>query len=64
MHDEVLSEKTPLYVRQTKQSEVLPFDYSITEDFFPPMSDEERIATYGISGGVPFIFRSSKTFCL
>jgi len=53
MQDEVLSEKAPLYARQTKQFEVLPFDYSVTKDFFPHMSNEERIATYGILGGVP-----------
>ena len=60
MHDEVLSEKAPLYARQTKQFEVLPFDYSITEDFFPHMSDEERIATYGILGGVPLYLSQFK----
>ena len=40
--------------------EVLPFDYSITKDFFPHMSDEERIATYGIFGGVPLYLSQFK----
>ena len=53
MQDEVLSQKAPLYARQTRQFEVLPFDYSVTEDFFPHMSNEEKIATYGILGGIP-----------
>ena len=53
----ILSEKKPLYGRTTgiyKMSE-LPFDDAIK--FFPDYSDEDKMLTYAILGGVPHYLR-------
>ncbi|GHV80570.1 ATPase AAA [Spirochaetia bacterium] len=49
----VLSEKSPLYGRLSSQMEVLPFGYRDSARFFPRYSLEDKLAAYGIMGGIP-----------
>jgi AAA+ ATPase superfamily predicted ATPase len=49
----VLSEKSPLYGRLTAQMEVMPFGYRDSAKFFPGYSLEDKVAAYGIMGGIP-----------
>lgn len=45
--------QSPLFGRLTGQWYLEPLPYSALRDFFPDWSAEERIATYGVAGGVP-----------
>lgn len=54
MLNEVLSEKKPLYGRNTAVMEVVPFDYGMTAEFLPIYSKEELMIVYSILGGVPY----------
>ena len=53
MEDEILAAKNPLYGRMTGiyKLEPLPFDDAIK--FFPDYSNEDKVITYGILGGIP-----------
>lgn len=53
MENEVMGYKSPLYGRSTSQLEVLPFDYYDSAKFFPEYGSEDKIAAYGILGGIP-----------
>lgn len=53
MEKEVLSEKSPLFGRQTAQIKVEPLSYLDTASFHPEFSNEENALIYGITGGVP-----------
>lgn len=50
----VLSEKSPLFDRNTAVMEVLPFDYDAVGSFLPSYTKEEQMIVYGIVGGVPY----------
>ena len=54
MVNEVMGYKSPLYGRKTSSMEIKPFDYSITEQYFPNYSPIERLIVYGILGGIPY----------
>jgi AAA+ ATPase superfamily predicted ATPase len=53
MENQVLGYKSPLYGRRTSQLKILPFDYFDSAKMYPTFSNEDKIALYGITGGVP-----------
>ena len=53
METEVMGAKSPLYGRSTSNLELLSFDYLQSATFFPHYSNEEKLLTYGILGGIP-----------
>ena len=53
MENDVMGYKSPLYGRSTSQLELLPFDYLDSAEFFRNYSSEEKLAAYGILGGIP-----------
>ena len=58
MVNDVMGAASPLHGRATSEYELLPFDYTITKEFYPAMSDIDRIVTYGILGGIPLYLLS------
>lgn len=58
MVNDVMGASSPLHGRATSEYELLPFDYSITKDFFPAMSNTDRLIAYGILGGIPLYLLS------
>lgn len=52
MENEVLSEKSPLFGRQTGQMHVKPFGYQEAAEFIPNYSYEEKAICYGVTGGI------------
>ncbi|MEA3424204.1 MAG: ATP-binding protein [Bacillota bacterium] len=53
MERQVLGYESPLYGRRTSQLKLLPFDYKESQEFIPCFSDEEKIISYGVVGGIP-----------
>lgn len=53
MEHQVLGHKSPLYGRRTGQFKVRPFDIFDTKKMLPNVSDNDLLAYYGITGGVP-----------
>lgn len=53
MLNDVMGYESPLYGRITATREVLPFDYLTSSAFFEHYSNEDKLAAYGILGGVP-----------
>jgi AAA+ ATPase superfamily predicted ATPase len=53
MRKHVLSYEAPLYGRATSQFELRPLPFSITKEFFPGYSVQDRVAIYAIFGGIP-----------
>ena len=53
MENQVLGYESPLYGRRTAQYKLLPFDYLDSAKMFPGFSNEEKIALYSITGGIP-----------
>ncbi|MDR3121853.1 MAG: ATP-binding protein [Clostridiales bacterium] len=53
MENQVMGYKSPLYGRRTSQLKVLPFDYFDSAKMYPTFGDEDKIALYAITGGVP-----------
>jgi AAA+ ATPase superfamily predicted ATPase len=53
MRKHVLSYEAPLYGRATAQFELRPLPYSVTKEFFPRYSPQERVSIYAIFGGIP-----------
>jgi AAA+ ATPase superfamily predicted ATPase len=53
METEVLGSKSPLYGRSTSNLELPSFDYVQSAAFFPHYSNEEKLLSYGILGGIP-----------
>lgn len=58
MVNDVMGSSSPLHGRATHEYELLPFDYTITKDFYPQMSNIDRVITYGILGGIPLYLLS------
>ena len=58
MVNDVMGAASPLHGRATSEYELLPFDYTITKEFYPAMSDIDRIVSYGILGGIPLYLLS------
>ncbi len=54
MVNEVMGYKSPLFGRKTSVMEIKPFDYMVTEQYFPNYSPVERLIVYGILGGIPY----------
>lgn len=50
---EVLSYKSPLFGRRTAQFKIEPFDFFTSTNFVPNYSLEDKVATYGVLGGIP-----------
>ena len=53
MAREVFSYQAPLYGRATSQIHLRPLPYSALLDLFPERRADERVAIYGVTGGVP-----------
>lgn len=53
MEHQVLGHKSPLYGRRTGQFKIRPFDIFDTKKMLPDTSNENILAYYGITGGVP-----------
>ena len=53
MESDIMGNKSPLHDRQTSSMEVEPFDYLESSLFYPSYSNEQKLITYGILGGVP-----------
>ena len=53
MENDVMGYKSPLYGRSTSQLELLPFDYLDSAEFFKNYTAEDKLAAYGILGGIP-----------
>jgi uncharacterized protein len=53
METEVMGAKSPLYGRSTSSLELACFDYLQSALFFPKYSNEEKLLSYGILGGIP-----------
>jgi AAA+ ATPase superfamily predicted ATPase len=49
----VLSAKSPLYGRATAQMRIVPFDFATATDFYPHYRFEDKIAAFGVLGGIP-----------
>ncbi len=46
--------QSPLYGRQTARLELLPFSYLEIGEFFPEISEKEKLEAYMMTGGVPY----------
>lgn len=53
MEHQVLGYKSPLYGRRTGQFKIRPFNIFDTKKMLPQVNDEDLLAYYGITGGVP-----------
>jgi len=53
METEVMGAKSPLYGRSTSNLELTSFDYLASASFFPHYTNEEKLLSYGILGGIP-----------
>lgn len=53
MEKKVLSYKSPLFGRETAQFKIQPFDFFTSCNFFSNYSNENKILSYGILGGIP-----------
>lgn len=53
MENEIMGSKSPLHDRQTSSLEIKPFDYFDSAQFFPNYTNEEKLISYGILGGIP-----------
>ncbi|MGN1296104.1 MAG: ATP-binding protein, partial [Bacilli bacterium] len=53
MENEIMGNKSPLHDRQTSTLEIKPFDYYESAAFFPDYSNEHKLISYGILGGIP-----------
>lgn len=49
----LLSRQSPLFGRMTAQWHLNPLPFSSLQEFFPKWTAEERVAAYGIVGGIP-----------
>lgn len=48
----LLSDQAPLYGRATRQLHLQPIPFGYTQDFLPELSPIDRVAIYGIFGGI------------
>ncbi|MCP5096939.1 MAG: ATP-binding protein [Chloroflexi bacterium] len=53
MQREILAYKAPLYGRANAQLKLPPLPFGVTNQFFPNYSVRDRVAIYGIWGGIP-----------
>ncbi|MCP4425421.1 MAG: ATP-binding protein [Chloroflexi bacterium] len=53
MAREVFAYQAPLYGRATAQIRLRPLSYAAVYELFPDRSADERVAIYGVTGGVP-----------
>lgn len=44
----------PLFGRLTADAHIRPMGYAAVREFYPKLSEEDRIARYGVFGGTPF----------
>ena len=54
MKNQILGKQSPLYGRRTGQIKLSPFPFAEMRQFLPDYSDEERMAVYGLVGGIPW----------
>lgn len=53
MEKQVLGIKSPLYGRRTAQFKIKPFSIFDTKKMLPNVSNEDLLAYYGVTGGIP-----------
>jgi AAA+ ATPase superfamily predicted ATPase len=53
MGRQVFSYQAPLYGRATAQIRLRPLPYAAVQELFPDRGADERVAIYGVTGGVP-----------
>ena len=53
MEHQVLGYKSPLYGRKTGQFKIRPFDIFNTKKMLPQVNNEDLLAYYGITDGIP-----------
>lgn len=53
MQHQVLGHQSPLYGRKTGQFKIRPFDIFDTKKMLPLVKNEDLLAYYGITGGIP-----------
>ena len=53
MMEQTLSYSSPLYGRRTGQIKLKQIPYAYYNQFFPAMSEQERILYYAVTGGIP-----------
>ncbi|MFQ5401570.1 MAG: ATP-binding protein [Anaerolineae bacterium] len=53
MAREVIAYQAPLYGRGTAQIRLRPLPFSAVQELFPQRRADERVAIYGVTGGVP-----------
>ena len=53
MEKDLLAEKNPLYGRATGIYKMTEMDFYDAVKFFPYYSDEEKVLTYAVLGGIP-----------
>ncbi len=53
MAREVFAYQAPLYGRATAQMRLRPLPFSAVQELFPQRQADERVAIYGVTGGVP-----------
>ncbi|MCB0009897.1 MAG: ATP-binding protein, partial [Anaerolineales bacterium] len=53
MAREVFAYQAPLYGRATAQIRLRPLPFSAVQELFPQRQADERVAIYGVTGGVP-----------
>ena len=62
MENQVLGYKSPLYGRRNSQFKVLPFTYHESAEMLATFKNEEKIAIYGMCGGIPeYLSRINKS---
>ena len=62
---QVFSYQAPLYGRATSQIRLRPLPYAAIQELFPERSADERVAIFGVTGGVPAyleLFTRTKDF--
>jgi len=53
MYDQTLSYSSPLYGRRTGQIKLKQIGFEYYKDFFPSLTERERIERYAVTGGIP-----------
>ena len=58
----MLSEQSPLYGRTVQQLHLQPISFIYTQDFLPQFGLVDRLAVYGIFGGIPAYWRQIEQY--
>jgi hypothetical protein len=65
MEKQVLGYESPLYGRRTAQYKIQPFHYLESAEMLPGFNNEEKLALYSVTGGIPeYLFRIDNNLSL